>query len=153
MPKYPLRVFVLALFLLGVSLTAVGQTPLKPMHASELLALVAGSALPENVVHEITRRGLNFRPDQKYKGQLKEAGAANTVLTAILAARVVAAGADRQPDKELLKHLTAAAVLMRSEQNDDAVAELSAALNSSFAGPETGFVMGELLHRQGQDRE
>jgi hypothetical protein len=48
------------------------------MHASELLALVAGSALPENVVREITRRGLNFRPDQKYKGQLKEAGAANT---------------------------------------------------------------------------
>jgi len=77
------------------------------MRASELLALVAGSALPENVVHEITRRGLNFRPDQKYKGQLKEAGAANTVLTAILTARVVRAGADRQPDKELLEHLTA----------------------------------------------
>jgi len=31
----------------GVSLTAVGQSPLKPMRASELLALVAGSALPE----------------------------------------------------------------------------------------------------------
>jgi len=148
MPKRPLRVFMLALFLAGVSLAAIGQTPPKPMHASELLALVAGGALPENVVHEITRRGLNFHPDQEYQGQLKEAGAANTVLTAILTARVVAAGADRQPDKELLQHLTAAAVLMRSKQNDDAVAELSAALKSSFAGPETGFVMGELLHRQ-----
>src|ERR1700682_6016506 len=103
MPKCPLRVFVLALFLLGVSLTAVGQSPLKPMHASELLALVAGSALPENVVHEIIKRGLNFRPDQKYKGQLKEAGAANTVLTAILTARVVSAGARRPTATGLLQ--------------------------------------------------
>jgi len=31
---------------------------------------------------------------------------------------------------------------MRDKQNDDAVAEPTAALKSSFAGPETGFVMG-----------
>ena len=81
MPKHPLRVFMLALFLAGVSLAAIGQTPPKPMHASELLALVAGGALPENVVHEIARRGLNFHPDPLVHGLLSSKRSPGTVCT------------------------------------------------------------------------
>ena len=39
---------------------------------------------------------------------------------------------------------------MRDKRYDQAIGELSTALKSSFAGPETGFVMGELLRQKGQ---
>ena len=150
MPKCSIGVFVfiLVLFLLIGPLDTVCQTSPKAMHASELLALVAGGALPENIVREIGRRGVNFHPDHDYQAQLKEAGADNTVLAALLTAKVIAAGVDGQPDKELLRHITNAAVLMRNKKANEAVAELSAGIESSFAHPEAGFVMGELLRRQ-----
>ena len=150
MPKCSLCAFILALFLLMGSLNAVCQTSPKPMRPSELLALVAGAALPESIVHEITQRGLDFHPDRDYQTQLKEVGADEAVLAALRTAKVIAAGGDKDPDKELLQHLVAAAVLMRSKSDDKAVAELSAALGPSFARAETGFVIGELLRRQGQ---
>src|ERR1700686_22420 len=150
MSKYSVHFLILSLFLLMAGLSAVCQTSPKPMQPSELLALVAGAGLPENVVHEIARRGLNFHPDQDYQAQLKRAGADKTVLTALLSAKVSADGGDRNQDKELLEHLTGAAVLMQDGHDNEAIEEISAALNSSFARPETGFVMGELLRRQEQ---
>jgi hypothetical protein len=41
----------------------------------ELLALVAGNALSENIVQEIDSRGLAFRPTDGYRSQLADAGA------------------------------------------------------------------------------
>jgi tetratricopeptide (TPR) repeat protein len=120
------------------------------MQAGELLALTAGAALPATMVHEIRRRGLNFHPDEAYQAQLKQAGADETVLAALRTAKVIVANADGKPDKELLQHLTSAAVLMRDKHYNNAVEEIDAALKDSFASPETGFVMGELLRRQEQ---
>jgi tetratricopeptide (TPR) repeat protein len=42
---------------------------------------------------------------------------------------------------------------MRNERYDEAGVELSLALESSFAGPETGFVMGEVLRRKEEFRQ
>ena len=148
MPKHSFRVLILVLFLLVGSLNAVCQTPPKPMQAGELLALAAGAALPANMAHEIRLRGLNFHPDEAYQAQLKKAGADEAVLAALRTAKVIEANADGKPDKELLQHLTSAAVLMRDKHYNEAVGEIDAALKDSFASPEAGFVMGELLRRQ-----
>jgi tetratricopeptide (TPR) repeat protein len=127
--------------------TRAAEPTLKPIQASELLALVAGNALPANVVHEIDTRGLNFHPDDAYRTLLKKAGADATTLAAMDKARV-AEGAEDKPEIDLLQHLSTAKVLMADKHYSEAAKELSAALELSFARPETGFVMGELLRRQ-----
>jgi tetratricopeptide (TPR) repeat protein len=150
MLEYSPRVVLLVCLVLICSLNIAGETAIKAVSASEVLALVAGNALPQNIVDEIGRRGVNFHLDQDYQTQLKQTGADATILAALKKAKVTTAGPDGPPDKELLQHLTATAVLMQGNENDEAVAELSAALNSSFARAETGFVMGELLRRKEQ---
>ena len=55
----------------------------KPLRASELLGLVAGNALPENVAREIAADGLAFRPNDSYRGLLKSAGADAKILAAV----------------------------------------------------------------------
>ena len=69
-------------------------------------------------------------------------------MTALHSAKVTAPASDTKPDKELLKELSSALVLMRDKRYDEAGVELTRALESSFAGPETGFVMGEVLRRK-----
>lgn len=74
-----------ALFAVASSLAAwgVGAAPVnQPLRDSEVLALVAGGALPDNVVHEITSRGLGFRVTDEYRSQLKLAGAQTQILAA-----------------------------------------------------------------------
>ena len=57
-PKY-----LLAVLLLFASLAySTPQRSPKPLRPAEILALVAGRSLPVNIVHEITVRGLAFRP-------------------------------------------------------------------------------------------
>jgi len=55
----------------------------KPLTDSELLALVAGNALNENIAHEIESRGLAFSATDAYRSQLTAAGADAHVLTAL----------------------------------------------------------------------
>jgi len=59
------QAFVLFLMLTACR-AASGQAAREPLRASQLLALVAGNALPENVVNEINADGLAFRPDDGY---------------------------------------------------------------------------------------
>ncbi len=132
-----------------VSFAAASETSPRPLRQTELLALVAGNALPENIVHEITVRGLGFRPDAAYRAQLKTAGADPKVLKALDAAKNSSANsADYQPNPELLQHLAASGKLMKEKQYDQAAEQLTATLKGNFEKFEIGFVMGELLRQQ-----
>jgi hypothetical protein len=87
------------LLVLGVALAvwalpaiAADAAP-KLLEAGELLALVAGNALPEKVVALIKADGLNFRSDDAYRAQLKTGGADGSVLAAVDGAKVEAGAA------------------------------------------------------------
>src|SRR5579864_681753 len=147
MPKFAVRYFLFVLVcLLGCALSLGAQTSPKPLRASELIALEAGGALQENVVHHVTARGINFHPDDEFLALLKKTGADTTVLAALKTAKVSAD--DAKPDRELLQQLSNAGILLKDKHYYEAATELSKALKASFAGPETGFVMGELLRQQ-----
>jgi len=53
---------------------AYAQSSHHPLSESDLLALVAGQTLPENVVSEINWCGINFKPDLAYASLLKLPG-------------------------------------------------------------------------------
>jgi hypothetical protein len=108
-----------ALVLLGLSIGVVSQTSPKPLRASEVLALEAGAVLPANVAHEIGVRGLNFHPDEDLRALLKTSGADAAVMTALHSAKITAPASDGKPDKELLKQLSSALVLMRDKRYDE----------------------------------
>jgi tetratricopeptide (TPR) repeat protein len=135
--------------------SASGQTPsgdgsgtaLRPLRASEVMALEAGGALPANMVYDITARGLAFRPQADFMALMTKAGADTSVIEALKATNVNDQGAAK-PEMELLRQLADAAVLMKNKQYADAGAKLSDALDASFARLETGFVMAELLRQQ-----
>jgi len=118
----------------------------KPLRASELLALAAGGALPENIVHEISADGLAFRPNDSYRALLKTAGADPKILAAVDSARVVV---DQAPEAEsgraLLQHIATAGSLIKEKRNEEAANELTAAVTANFKSPECGFVMGQVL--------
>ncbi len=101
--------------------------------------------MQDNVAYHVGRRGLNFHPDDYFLSQLKTAGADEGVLAAVKAAKV---SGDAKPDMELLQEMSRAGSLIKDKHYYEAATELSKALKTSFAGPETGFVMGELLREQ-----
>src|SRR5215467_1891168 len=89
-------------FVGSVSLGA-SETSDKPLRETELLALVAGGVLSENIANEIAVRGLAFRPDDFYRTQLKTAEADAKVLAALDAPKVNASGSSESTaDKEQL---------------------------------------------------
>ena len=139
--------------LLG-SLTAFARADVPPngLSDSEILALVAGSALPENIVNQIQLRGLAFPPSNEYRSLLKRAGAAAPVLAALDSAKVTsfAESSQNKQDAEFLQHLAQAADLMRNKRYTDAARELNRALALGPNNADVGFVMGELLRRQEQ---
>lgn len=130
---------------------ASAQDAKKPLTGSELLALVAGNALSENVAHEIDSRGLAFPLNDAYRSQLTAAGADAHVLAALGKAKTAGPSANgaTASSPELLQHLSAAGKFIRAEQYDKAAQELDNALKSGD-GPGAGLVMGELLKVQEQ---
>jgi tetratricopeptide (TPR) repeat protein len=128
-----------------------GQTASNPLTKSELLALVAGNALNENIVHEVQTRGLAFRANDAFKAQLSTAGACPCLLTAVANAKTshVSDKADGETEVALQNHLSAAGKMLRAKQYEEATRELTAALQAG-AHVEAGFVMGEVLRRQEQ---
>ena len=127
------------------------QTAQKPVTDSELMALVAGNALSENIIYQMTTRGLAFHPDAIYKTQLKSAGADAIVLGSLDKAKVeTRSQAEEGPTElELITHLSNAGRMLGSKQFDAATNELTAALKEG-ADAEAGFVMGEVLRREEQ---
>jgi len=147
------RVFAFFLILFTFSLFLAGQASPsaavpRPLHASEVMAIQAGGALPANIAHDVASRGLDFRPDDEFLALLKKAGADATVLSALKAPKV--SDPATKPDMELLRKLSEAAVLMKSKNYDEAGAKLNEALDMSFARMETGFVMAELMAQRVQ---
>lgn len=142
---------MLATWLTLMAGRSVAAVEPKPLREAELLALVAGNALPENVVRQIATNGLAFQPDAAYRTLLTNAGADARIVKALDAAEVSTVDLD-QPNSDVLQHLSEAAKLMRARSDDDAARELTAAVTASFRSAECGFVMGELLQRE-QDWE
>jgi tetratricopeptide (TPR) repeat protein len=134
--------------LIGVP-SLYSQTAVKPVSKSELLALVAGNALSENIVREVQTRGLSFRVDDAFKAQLSTAGADTTLLTALANAKPIHASdkPDGETEVALQNHLSSAGRMLRVKQYQEATHELTAALQSG-AHVEAGFVMGDVLRRQ-----
>ncbi len=127
---------------------SVNSAP-RPLRKGELLALVSGGIIPENIAYEIRSRGLSFVPDETYKTLLKSAGADAKVFTALNTAKT---GSPEKVDSttatELLQHLSRAGNLIKAAQLDDAANELTASLAGNTGKPEVGFVMGKVLIEQ-----
>ena len=134
-------------FVAGSCWPAFSQTASEPLSAGEMLALEVGAVLPDNIVHDIRSRGLKFSPDEQFISVLKRAGASPAVLAAVRGA-TVSPKTEGATDQDLLNGLLQASDLMRLQQYDKAEAQLTQALNSSFAAPETAFVMAEVLRQQ-----
>src|SRR5215469_1946539 len=88
----------------------------RPLTDSMLLSLVVGNALPENIVHEIESRGLDFKPSDGYAAMLNDVGADPKILNALKKARVSdsAGQAGSRSSSELLNHLATAGKLLQS---------------------------------------
>jgi hypothetical protein len=150
LPPFISRVLTLILFVAGSVMFSLDAVPAKPLSDGDLLALVAGNALPENIVNEIKSRGLAFHPDDQYRAQLETAGAERTILTGLNMARIsVSVESSNDPHHvEFLKNLALAGSLMRKKSYTEAVRELNAALAANPESASVGFVMGELLRDQ-----
>jgi len=129
------------------NLTTAKAAP-RPLTRSELLALVAGDILPENVVFDIQSRGLAFVPDASYKSLLKTTGANAKVLASLNSAKTTPGEATDASESQLLLHLSHAGARIKSGKLDDAGSELTDALSQSNAKSEIGFVMGIVLIKQ-----
>jgi hypothetical protein len=125
------------------------DSAVKSLRQTELLALVAGNALPENVVREIGADGMAFRPDDAYRSLLGNAGADATILKALDSAKIVISdGVEDRADNTILQHLSDAGKLIKDKHDEESAAELTAALKADFQSPESGFVMGEVLRQE-----
>src|SRR5260370_24621119 len=141
--------FLFMFMLVGCRAVIGSTTSPGPLRQTELLALVAGNALPENIVNEIRARGLAFRMDDSFRAQLTAAGAAPSILAALAAVKPPAQQASEdKPHPALLQHIAAAANLTKDKHYDEATYELTATLKGNFEKFEIGFVMGELLRQQ-----
>src|SRR5208282_652562 len=153
MKRHRLRLplFSLAMFVCVFSLAAQSSPSPRPFSKSELLALVAGDVLTENIVSDIGLSGLDFTPDESYRSLLKTAGADAKVMAAVEAAKVVSSGKPDSPaDAVLLEHLSKAGNMIRASHWDEAGAELTASLTADTVArkPAIGFVMGMVLISQ-----
>src|SRR5260370_9954959 len=110
---------VLAFFILAISiLFANAQDKRETVSDKELIALVAGNSLSENVVQEIKSRGLIFRPSDQFRSLVTEAGGDTRILAALGNAGTAAgaAGAGNDASGQLLPHLSKAGQLIRYKQ-------------------------------------
>src|SRR5580700_8515740 len=86
-----------AFFILLISISfANAQDKRGAMSDRELVALVAGNALSNDVAHEIESRGLAFRPTEQYRSLLTDAGGDARILKALGNAKIIVGGADVQ---------------------------------------------------------
>jgi len=139
---------LICLFTIVSASQPVARCAPRPLSKSELLALVAGGIVPENVIFNIHSRGLTFVPDTSYKTLLKSAGASAKVLAALDSAKPPAGhDADDSSDAQLLQHLSHSGSLIKSGQLDDAATELTGSLSEGNRS-EIGFVAGMVLIAQ-----
>jgi Flp pilus assembly protein TadD len=152
-----MAVFVRLLLLCFLSLgllaevgTATPRNAKKPLDPTTLVALVAGHALPENIVTEIGTRGLTFLPTEGFRTQLATAGATSEILKAVAKAPLLpSTDSDAlKHDVEGRQHLALAGNLIQNNEYDAAATELDEALLAGSRKAPCGFVMAELLRRR-----
>ena len=138
----------LAMLVFTFSLAAQSHPGPRPIGKSELLALVAGQVITENIVSDIGLNQLDFTPDASYRSLLKTAGADPKVLVAVDAAKGSPGAKPESPaDAALLQQLSRAGSMIQASHYDEAGALLNAALTAETAAhkPAIGFVMGMVL--------
>src|SRR6266576_105409 len=126
-------ILVIILILGGISVAYVrAQQTMQPLSNSELMALVAGNALSEDIVKEIGSRGLTFRPSDQYQSLIATAGGDTLVLGALKNAKAPAQvdGTGNDEADQRLQQLAMAGKLIRSKQYEDAALLLTAVLQS-----------------------
>src|SRR5882762_10263150 len=118
----------------------------RPLRESEILALVAGGIIPDNVVMEIQADGLAFLPDDEFRSLLTSAGADPKVIAALNVANASSSSANESAtEKQLLQRLSLAGAQIKAKRPDAAVATLTASLPSDPGKNELGFVAGLML--------
>jgi len=105
------RCLVVLLILIGYISCAHAQAAREPLTDGELMALVAGNALSENIVHAIESRGLAFRPGEQYRSLITTAGGGAPILAALKNAKIGDHADSGEPGK-FLQHLAAAGKLI-----------------------------------------
>jgi len=145
---YSAIILIILLVYTALGSRLLANTSPRPLRKSELLALVAGGVLPENVIAQINSQGLGFRPDNSFRSLLEVAGANSGVLHALDSAKKADAPPDDQSDRELSEHLSKAGSLIKAKQYPEAASELTETLRVTFASAESGFVMGQVLTKQ-----
>jgi len=127
------------------SYLAVNAAP-KPLRKSEILALVSGAIISENVAYDIRSRGISFVPDDTFTKLLQVAGADEAVFAALNTAKsTFPAKAESDSDQSLLQHLSHAGSLIRVGQSAAAATELNNFMADGTGKSEIGFVMGKIL--------
>jgi tetratricopeptide (TPR) repeat protein len=135
----------------GATICRAQTVPPAPLRAAELLSLVAGRALPENVVRDLATAGLAFRPDAPYRALLKTAGADPKILAALDNAKVfVQRNPEADAGKDVLQHLANAGNFLNADRYAEATRDLTAVLTSDPGSPECAFVMGQVLRKEEQ---
>lgn len=121
----------------------------KPLNADDILALVAGNALPQNIVHAISQDGLAFHPDNAFRAQLTAIDADPSIVSAVNSASVAPGAASLdQTEHDILQHYVNAAKKIKSKDYQGAYDELVAVAKSSIRDAGAGFVMGDVLRAE-----
>lgn len=140
--------FLLLTCLVIIALTRCTHTNAapRPLTKSELLALVAGGIISDNVVLEIQADGLAFAPDDAYRSLLSAAGADAKVLNALKSAKTSPSSVEETAEQlKLLTSLSRAGSEIKANQMDAATDTLSTSLPNGIGKNELGFVAGIVL--------
>lgn len=141
-----MRTLILVLAIFALSASAFAQS--QPLSKADVIALVAGDALPENVAHWVQRRGVDFPLDEPTRTLLVRVGAPDLVLDAVRRAPRHPAATSAAP-AEVLDYLVRAGDLLRHKAHSHAQKEIDTALRLTPDEPALHFVMGYIL--RGQD--
>src|SRR5690348_10954963 len=107
-----------------VSGFAADPYPKPPLNKREVVALVAGAALPESIAADVKAHGLNFHASPQYIARLREVGVDPLVIDALKKASVTASKSGSHPDDNVvLEHLFTAVEKLRAKQLMDAAIE------------------------------
>lgn len=125
------------------------QTSKPPLDKLEVMAIVAGEILPENVAYDLHSRGVDFVSDEAFRSLLKSAGADDRILEALHAAKVDSTRADEDAgDTHIFEHLSHAGSLIRAGKLDNAAEELTSSFSGGRGKSAIGFVVGVILGDQ-----
>src|SRR5579859_7076963 len=144
------KFFTLFLALISsLPLFSADQYPKHPLNERVVVALVAGSSLPESIAVDVRDHGLTFHPAQAYLSRLQQIGAGPAVIAALQNAKINAVGSSNPDDSKVLEHLFLAGEKMKANKLMDAAMQLTSASNSLQDYPELAFVMGDVMRQEG----